>query len=110
MTNVFEDFIKVIKKDSRVQNNINIMVNRYMSLHYDFQPRIGYNSLIQNVILKELNNIMARIINDLDIELKILSNKTSKFPIIHKMDVLEVIHTNYNHGLASSFYQYNPSI
>ena len=52
--NVFEDFIKVIKKDPRVQNNINIMLDRYMSLPYDFQSRIGYNSFIQNGILKEL--------------------------------------------------------
>ena len=72
-----EAFIKVIKKDPRVQNIINIMLDRYMSLHYEFQSRIGYNSLIQNVILKELINIMTMTINDLDIELKILSNKIS---------------------------------
>ena len=72
-----EAFIKVIKKDTRVQNNINIMLDRHMSLPYDFQSRKGYNSLIQNVILKELIIIMAMTINDLDIELKILSNKTS---------------------------------
>ena len=77
MTNVFEAFIKVIKKDTRVQNNINIMLDRYMSLPYDFQSRIGYNSLIQNVILKELINILATMIKDLDIELKMLSNKIS---------------------------------
>ena len=46
------------------------MLDRYMSLPYDFQSKIGYNSLIQNVILKELINIMAMTINDLDIELK----------------------------------------
>ena len=68
MTNVFEDFIKLIKKDPRVQNNINIMLDRYMSLPYVFQSRIGYNSLIQNVILKELINVMSVIITDLDIE------------------------------------------
>ena len=72
-----EAFIKVIKKDPRVQNNINIMLDKYMSLPYEFQSRIGYNSLIQNVILKELINIMTMTINDLDIELKILSNKIS---------------------------------
>ena len=77
MTNVFEDFIKVIKKDSRVQSNINIMLDRYMCLPYDFQSRMGYNSLIQNVFLKELINIMAMTMNDLNIELKILFNKTS---------------------------------
>ena len=77
MTNVLEDFIKVIKQDPRVQNNIKIMLDRYMSLPYDFQSRIGYNSLLQNIILKELINIMAMTINDLDIELKILFKKTS---------------------------------
>ena len=53
------------------------MLDRYMSLHYDFESRIGYNSLIQNVILKELINIMSLIITDLDIELKMISNKIS---------------------------------
>ena len=46
------------------------MLDRYMSLPYDFQSKIGYNSLIQNVILKELFNIMAMTINDIDIEVK----------------------------------------
>ena len=41
-----------------------------MSLPYDFKSKIGYNGLIQNVILKELINIMGMTINDLDIELK----------------------------------------
>ena len=76
-----EDFIKVIKKDPKIQNKINIMLDRYMSLPYDFQTRIGYNSLIQNVFLKELINISATVITDLDIELKMkinmLSNKIS---------------------------------
>ena len=72
-----EAFIKVIKKDPRVQNNINIMLDRYMSLPFDFQSRIGYNSLIQNVILKELINIMSLKMTDLDIELKMISNKIS---------------------------------
>ena len=35
-----EDFIKVIKKDPRIQNKINIMLDRYMSLPYDFQYMI----------------------------------------------------------------------
>ena len=70
MIDNYDSFIKVNKKDPRVQNNINIMLDRYISLPYDFQSRIGYNSLIQNVILKELINIMSLIIIDLDIELK----------------------------------------
>ena len=66
-----EAFIRAIKKDSRICNDINLMLDRYMSLPYEFQSRIGYNSLIQNVIQKELINILALIITDLDIELKI---------------------------------------
>ena len=83
MMDKYNAFIKVIKKDSRVQNEINIMLHRYMSLPYDFQSRIGYNSLIQNVILKELINIMGTIITDLDIELKMKKNNISVF-ILYK--------------------------
>ena len=46
------------------------MLDRYMSLPYDFRSKIGYNSLIQNVVLKELINIMSLITIVLDIELK----------------------------------------
>ena len=65
-----ENFIKAIKKDKRICNNKNIMLDRYMSLPYEFRSRIGYNSLIQNVILKELINMLSLIIIDLDIKIK----------------------------------------
>ena len=42
-----------------------------MSLPYEFRSRIGYNSLRQNVIVKELINMLSLIIVDLDIELKL---------------------------------------
>ena len=41
MMDNYDAFIKVIKKDHRVQNNINIMLDIYMSLPYDFQSKIG---------------------------------------------------------------------
>ena len=72
-------FVKVIKKDPNVRDKINIMLDRYMSLPYDFQSKIGYNSLIQNVILKDLINIMGTIITDLDIELKMKKITTQIF-------------------------------
>ena len=65
-----EDFIKVIKKDPNVQNKINIMLDRYMSLPYDFRSKIGCNSLIQNFIHKEFIDIMDNMITDLEVELK----------------------------------------
>ena len=66
-----DNFIKAIKKDKKICDKINIMLDRYMSLPYEFRSRIGYNSLIQIVILKELINILSLIIVDLDIELKL---------------------------------------
>ena len=69
MTNKYDDFIKVIKKDPKIQNKIYNMLHRYLSLPYDFQSKIGYNSLIQNVVLEELINVMSTIIVNLDIEL-----------------------------------------
>ena len=66
-----EDFIKTIKRDPRIRKNINIMLDRYLGLPYEFRSKIGYNCLIQKVILKELINMMALIIVDLDIELKL---------------------------------------
>ena len=64
-------FINVIRKDPKKRVKINIMLDRYMSLSYDSRSRIGYDALIQNVILKELINIMGTTITDLDIELKL---------------------------------------
>ena len=65
-----EAFIKVIRKDPKVRIKINDMLDRYIKLPYNYQSKIGYDTLIQNVILKELIIIMGTIITDLDIELK----------------------------------------
>ena len=65
-----DDFINVIKKDPKVQTKINNMLDRYKRLPYKNQSKIGYDTLIQNVNLKELICIMVTTITDLDIELK----------------------------------------
>ena len=46
------------------------MLDRYNRLPYNYQSKIGYESLIQNVILAELINIMGTTITDMDIKLK----------------------------------------
>ena len=46
------------------------MLDRYNRLPYNYLSKIGYDSLIQIVILKDLINIMGITITDLDIELK----------------------------------------
>ena len=63
--NNFDDFLKVIKKCPKVRNKMNDLFDRYNRL-----SEIGCDSLIPNVILKELKNIMGTTIPDLDIELK----------------------------------------
>ena len=66
-----EAFINVIKKDHFVCNKINNMLDRYNKLSYDYKIEIAYDTLIQNIILEELINIMSVIIRDLDMELKL---------------------------------------
>ena len=47
------------------------MLDRYNRLTYDRKIEIAYDNLIQNIILKELINIMSLMIRDLDMELKL---------------------------------------
>ena len=75
MTNTFNDFVNVIRKDPKVRNKINDMLDKYNILPYIYQSKIGYDTLIQNVILKELINIMGTTITDLDIELKMKKSR-----------------------------------
>ena len=71
-----DGFVNVIKEDPKVRNKINDMLDRYIRLPYNYHSKIGYDTLIQNVILKELINIMATIITDLDIKLKMKFRRT----------------------------------
>ena len=64
-------FINVIKKDPFVCIKINNMLDRYNRLTYDHKNEIEYDNLIQNIILKELMNIMSVMKRDLDMELKL---------------------------------------
>ena len=65
-----EAFINVIKKDPFVCIKINNMLDRYNRFTFYHKIEIAYDNLIQNIILKELINIMSIMISDLDIELK----------------------------------------
>ena len=51
MTNTFNDFVDVIKKDPKVQVKINDVLDRYNKRPYNYQSKIGYDTLAQNVIL-----------------------------------------------------------
>ena len=69
MTNNFNDFVNVIRNDPKIRIKKN-MLDRYIRLPYNYQSKIGYDTLIQNVILKKLMNKMGTTITDLDIDLK----------------------------------------
>ena len=64
------DFIFVIKKDPKIRFKNNDMLDRYSRILYNYQSKLGYDSLIKNVILKELIKIMGTTITDIDKELK----------------------------------------
>ena len=59
------------------------MLDINIRLPYNYQSKIGYDTLIQNVIVKELINIMGTTITDIDIELKMkisrIENLESKY-------------------------------
>ena len=65
-----DDFINVIKKDPKVQIKIKDMLDKYNRLPPNYQSKIGYDTLIQNVILNELINLLGTTNIDIDIELK----------------------------------------
>ena len=64
-----DDFLNVIEKDPLVRIKLNDLLDRYNTLPYSGQSKMGYDTLIQNVILKEGIIIMGATITDLDIEL-----------------------------------------
>ena len=70
-----EAFINVIKRDPFVCMKINNMLDRYNRLTYDCKIEIVYDNSIQNIILKELINIMSIMISDLDMELKMKNSR-----------------------------------
>ena len=51
------------------------MLDRYITLPYKFQSKIGYDTFIQNEILKEMIILMGATKTDLDIELKMKINR-----------------------------------
>ena len=72
---IIGQFYKCNQKNPQVQTKRNDMLDRYNRLPYNYQTKIGYDNLIQNVILKEMINLMGTTIVDIDTELKLKSNR-----------------------------------
>ena len=72
-----DDFLKVNKKDPQIRNKINNMLDRYIRIPYNYESKTGYDTLIQNVVLEELIEIMGTTIADIDIDLKKKISRTN---------------------------------
>ena len=65
-----DDSINVIKRDPKVQIKIKDMSEKFKRLPYKYQSKLGYDTLVQNVILKEMINLMGTTIVEVDIKIK----------------------------------------
>ena len=74
-----DDILKSIQKDLQIRIKTNDMLDRYMRLPYNYRSTIGFDCLIQNVILKELVNIMGTTITEFYIELKMKIGRRKYF-------------------------------
>ena len=69
------DFIEIIQKDTKIQNDISNTVDKYNNQLYATKSILGKNALIQSSIYKEAINIMGDTINDMDVEIEQKDNK-----------------------------------
>ena len=68
-------FIEIIQKDTKIQNDISNIVDKYNNQSYATKSILGKNALIQSSIYKEAINIMGDTINDMDVEIEQKDNK-----------------------------------
>ena len=71
------DFIEIIQKDTKIQNDISNIVDKYNNQSYATKSELGRNAIIQSNVYKEAINIMGDTINDMDIEIEQKDNKIS---------------------------------
>ena len=68
-------FIEIIQKDTKIQNDISNIVDKYNNQSYATKSILGKNALIQSSIYKEAINFMGDTINDMDVEIEQKDNK-----------------------------------
>ena len=69
------EFIEIMKKDSKVQNEISQTIDKYNKESFSTRSQIGQNALIQSKVFKQAINIMGETISDMDIEKEQKDNK-----------------------------------
>ena len=71
------DFIEIIKRDTKIQNDVSNIIDKYNNQSLATRSKLGQNALIQSSIYKEAINIMGDTINDMEIEIEQKDNKIS---------------------------------
>ena len=64
------DFIEIIQKDSKIQNDISNIIDKYNKQSYATKSKLGENAIIQSNVYREAINIMGDTINDMDVEIE----------------------------------------
>ena len=62
--------MNVTKRDPEKQINIRAILDKNIKLPYTYQSKVQYDSLIQNIILKEITNLLGSTILNSDRKLK----------------------------------------
>ena len=71
------NFIEIIKKDTKIQDEISQTIEKYNNESFSTRSQIGQNALIQSKISKQAIEIMGDTIDDMDIEIEQKDNKIS---------------------------------
>ena len=69
------DFIGIIQRDTKIQNEISNIIDKYNNQSFATRSRLGENAINQSSVYKEAINIMGDTINDMDIEIEQKDNK-----------------------------------
>ena len=86
------------------------ILDKYIEKSLSFQSKIGYDTLIQNVILTEIINLTSIIIVDINRELKLKISKTNIKKVELYVDKLELKFNKNSIGQHSNLlFQANPS-
>ena len=71
------DFIEIIQKDTKIQNEISNIIDKYNNQSYATKSELGRNAIVRSSVYKEAINIMGDTINDMDLEIEQKDNKIS---------------------------------
>ena len=77
------DFVKFIRRDSKVQDDISQFIETQNKESYAAQSKLNENDLIQSNVFSQAIEIMVQTIGDMDIEIE---QKDNKIIIFKKQD------------------------